>query len=374
MPQLSKKRTDFGKGRRRKWPLVQWNTSGAAPGLVASAELMARGDNLALPRLDRVPIEHSLCAGDEPSVALAKTLLNLDIAIPEDWEKAKHDPTAYIGLTLARWIARHGFEAIKRRFDLTAAITSLLDDCTDRDPVNPILLHLTVDASSSGYVVFNSTLDLLEKAHPRLPATFFHLFVGALNNWVRVYDYRDAEERVAMMREWIEGEPDEDQYEIPYVAGCIPSCMKARPLGHRSLRELRSRVKGREAKSFLEGVIELAGISEQAKRPELTDEMREEMGDMNSPLPGLLAVFKSDDAIEGCFDEEAQTMMEVTPEPTLIIPLSADQPASVKAAFRTLGVVCDTLAAASRLIDRMPGNDQWVIRGGKDGGAGADRS
>ena len=67
-------------------------------------------------------------------------------------------------------------------------------------------------------------------------------------------------------------------------------------------------------------------------------------------------------------------MMEVTPEPTLIIPLSADQPASVKAAFRTLGVVCDTLAAASRLIDRMPGNDQWVIRGGKDGGAGADRS
>ena len=65
--------------------------------------------------------------------------------------------------------------------------------------------------------------------------------------------------------------------------------------------------------------------------------MREEMGDMNSPLPGLLAVFKSDDAIEGCFDEEAQTMMEVTPEPSLIIPLSADQPASVKAAFRTLG-------------------------------------
>ena len=65
---------------------------------------------------------------------------------------------------------------------------------------------------------------------------------------------------------------------------------------------MRSRVKGRDAKSILEEVIELARISEQADRPELTDEMREEMGDMNSPLPGLLAVFKSDDAIEGCFD------------------------------------------------------------------------
>ncbi len=66
-------------------------------------------------------------------------------------------------------------------------------------------------------------------------------------------------------------------------------------------------------------------------------------------------------------------MMEVTPEPSLIIPLSADQPASVQVAFRTLGVVCDTLAAASRLIDRMPGNDQWVIRGGTDGVARENR-
>ena len=178
-----------------------------------------------------MPVDHSLCAGDEPAVALAKTLLKLDIAVPEDWEKAKHDPTAYIGLTLARWIARHGVEAIKRRFDLTAAITSLLDEYTDRDPENPNLLYLTVDAGSAGYVVLSSTLELLEKAHPRLPATFFHLFTGALNKWIRVYDYRDAEERVAMMREWIEGEPDEDQYEIPDVGGCIPASMKRRPLG-----------------------------------------------------------------------------------------------------------------------------------------------
>ncbi len=373
MPPNSKVHPDFRKGGRGKWPLVQRNASGAAPRLVTTAELMACGDNLALPRLDRVPVEHSLCAGDEPSVALAKTLLKLDIAIPEDWKKAKRDPSAYIGLTMARWIARHGVKAIKRRFDLTAAITSLLDEYTDRNPENPNLLYLTVDASSAGYVVLSSTLELLEKAHPRLPATFFHLFTGALNKWIRIYDYRDAEERVAMMREWIEGEPDEDQYEIPDVDGCIPASMKRRPLGRRSLREVRSRVKGREAKSLLEEVIELAGLSEQADRPELTDEMREEMGDMNSPLPGVLAVFKSDDAIEGCFDEEAQTMMEVTPEPSLIIPLSADEPASVKAAFHTLEIVCDTLATASRLIDRMPGNDQWVIRGGEDESTGQDR-
>lgn len=373
MPKTSRASTDFGKSGRGKRPLVRRNTPVAAPRLVATAELMGSGDNLALPRLDGVPVEHSLCAGDEPSVALAKTLLKLDLAVPEDWENAKHDPTAYIGLTLGRWIAAHGVEAIKRRFALTAAITSCLDDYTEREPAKPNVLYLTVDPGSSGYVVFSPTLELLEKPHLQLPATFFHLFAGALNKWIRVYDYRDAEERVSMLREWVDGEPDEDQYEIPDVEGCIPASMKRRPLGRRSLRDRISQVKGREAKSLLDGAIELARISEQADRPDLTDEMREEMGDMNSPLPGLLAVFKSEDAIEGCFDEEAQGMMELTPEPSLIIPLRADQPRSVQAAFRTLGVVCDTLAAASRLIDRMPGNDQWVIQGGNNGGPGEDR-
>jgi len=373
MRKTSRASTDPGKSRRGKRPMLQRNTSDSICRLVAAHELMGIGDNLALPRLARVPVEHSLCAGDEPSVALAKTLLKLDIAVPEGWEKAKHDPTAYIGLTLARWIARHGVEAIKRRFALTAAITSCLDDYTEREPANPNVLYLTVDPGSSGYVVFSPTLELLEKPHPQLPATFFHLFAGALNKWIRVYDYRDAEERVSMLREWVDGEPDEDQYEIPDVEGCIPASMKRRPLGRRSLRDRMSQVKGREAKSLLDGAIELVRISEQADRPALTDQMREEMGDLNSPLPGLLAVFKSEDAIEGCFDEEAQGMMELTPEPSLIIPLRADQPRSVQAAFRTLGVVCDTLAAASRLIDRMPGNDQWVIQGGNNGGPGEDR-
>ena len=114
---------------------------------------------------------------------------------------AKHDPTAYIGLTLARWIGMHGGPAIRRRFALIAAITSCLNDYAERDGANPHLLYVTVDSDRAGYVVLTPTLELLEKAHPRLPATFFHLFAGSLNKWIRVYDYRDAEERVAMLRE-----------------------------------------------------------------------------------------------------------------------------------------------------------------------------
>jgi hypothetical protein len=68
-------------------------------------------------------------------------------------------------------------------------------------------------------------------------------------------------------------------------------------------------------------------------------------------------------------------MMEVTPEPSVIIPLNAHDRESVRHAFRTFGVLCKTLAASSKLIDMMPGNEQWVIKRQEErnGGPSQDR-
>lgn len=112
---------------------------------------------------------------------------------------------------------------------------------------------------------------------------------------------------------------------------------------------------------LVRGLLELCWVSKQAKRPDFTEDMGEQLMDSNPPLPCLLAAFSPNDAVVGCFDDEAQTAMEVTPQPNLIIPLRLSDPTSVRQGFRTLSVVCDTLAAASRLIDLMPGNDDGVI-------------
>jgi hypothetical protein len=325
---------------------------------------MGVGDQLGIPRLDCVPIEHRFTAGDTASIALVRTLLELDIARAQDWVAANRDLRAYVLMTLDHWIAAHGGEAIKRRFDLYATLTGCLDEYSERKEENPdgSRLCLTIDPDKAGFVVLRPTLDLFEEVNPRASVTFFRLFAGALNKWIRVYDYRDAQERVAMLRDWVESEEDQDQYEIPDVEGCIPACMRCRPLGRKRLRNLRSQVKRKEARALLDAVLELSEVSEQATRPELTDEMCEELCDTNPPLPSLLAVFTQGDAIEGCFDEEAQTMTEVTPDPSVIIPLNAHDLESVQQAFHTFGVICKTLAAASRLIDRMPGNEEWVIQ------------
>ncbi len=191
--------------------------------LASSSQLMAQGSGLVLPRLGAVQVVHRLVADDHLAVMLAEALLELDIAVPGDWEKADHDPTSFIRITLERWIHGHGGPAIRHRFLLSAVISNSPSEWAERDETKSNQLFLIVEPSEAtcGCVTFGPTLQLLESVHPQLPATFFHLFVGALNHWVRVYDHRDAEERAETLREWAAQEPDADQYELPDVEGSI---------------------------------------------------------------------------------------------------------------------------------------------------------
>lgn len=314
-------------------------------------------------RLGGVPLVHRLVADDTLAVMLAESLLELDIAVADDWHQAEHNPSSFIGLTLERWIAAHGGDAIRRRFILEARLSSSPSPWAEEDRARPQRLFLTVEPSEAGCVVFGPTLELLEKWHPRLPSTFFHLFAAALNRWIRIYDYRDAEERWENLLDWIANEPDANQYELPDVQGSIPPCMKQAPLKQGELIRLKGKIGDPLAAGLVEAVLCLNKVSRSAERPTLCDDVGELLSDCNPPLPSLLAIFAESDAIEACFQEESEYMMEVTPEPNLILPIEAGNTASVSGAFRAFQFACKTLAAASRLMDLMPGNDKWVISG-----------
>jgi len=331
--------------------------------LASFGQLMAQGSGLVIPGLDAVPLVHRLVADDRLAVMLAKALLELDIAVPGDWKKAERDPTTFIRITLERWIHRHGGPAIRQRFLLSAAISNSPSDWAEREEAKPNQLFLVVEPSEAtcSCASFGPTLKLLESVHPRLPATFFHLFVGALNQWIRAYDYRDAEERAEMLREWAAQEPDVDQYEFPDVEGAIPACMRQAALDEGEIAQLKDKINDPLATKLVDALLALDRMSAQAERPEIDDSIRERLSDCNPPLPCLLAVFAEGDSIAGCFDEEAQGMMEVEPEPNIIIPFDPTDMASVQRTFHTFGVACQTIAAASRVIDLMPGNDQWII-------------
>ena len=313
--------------------------------LASSDQLMAQGSGLVLPRLNAVPVVQRLVADDRLAVILAKAFLELDVATPGDWKKAERDPTSFIRLTLERWIHTHGGSAIRHRFLLSAVISNSPSDWAERDENKPNRLFLIVEPSEAtcGCAAFGPTLRLLESIHPQLPATFFHLFVGALNRWTRTYDYRDAEERVETLREWAAQEPDADQYEIPDVEGSIPPCMRQTTLDEAELSHLKEKINDPLAMKLVDNVLALDHLSAQVERPDLDDDTAQQLSDCNPPLPCLLAVFAEGDSIGGCFDEDAAGMMEVEPEPNIIIPFNPMDTASVQRTFCMFGVAARPL-------------------------------
>ena len=176
---------------RGKRPHLQPHTTRRPARLASSGQLMGQGSGLLIPPLDAAPLVHRLVADDRLAVMLAKALVELDIAVPGDWKRAEHDPTSFIRITLERWIHAHGGPAIRHRFLLSAVISNTPCDWAERDENKPNQLFLIVEPSEAtcGCVTFGPTLELLERVHPQLPATFFYLFVGALNRWVRVFDF-----------------------------------------------------------------------------------------------------------------------------------------------------------------------------------------
>jgi hypothetical protein len=350
----------LGEGGRTMLPLACRETPRATRRLPATSQLMAPPCELVLPTLEKIPTEQRFSAEDRDVIALAEILLRSGIADVEDWKKSGSDAAKYLFLTLQRWIRDHGGEAIGRRFDLDLTLSDRLVDYSDeRGPEGT--LYLILDPDSAAFVLLNPTIELLGSVHPCLAATFFRHFAGSLNRWVRVYDYHDAEERVDMLREWYEGEENPEQYEVPDIEVSTPQGLKEQSLSLQGLKDLNQRMRNKEVRVLIGSLLELCSISRQTKRPEFTEDMGEQLMDSNPPLPCLLAAFSSGDAVVGCFDDEAQTAMEATPHPNLIIPLQLSEPNSVRRGFRTLAVACETLAAASRLIDLMPGNDDGLI-------------
>ena len=175
------------------------------------------------------------------------------------------------------------------------------------------------------------------------------------------YDYHDAEERAEMSREWAEQEQDANQYELPDVEGSIPSSMRQTVLNESEIAHLMDKINDPLAIKLMNAALALNNLSAQEQRPDLDDNIAQQLSDCNPSLPCLLAVFAEGDAIAGCFDEEAEGMMEVEPEPNIIIPFDPTNTESVQQTFHMFGVACQTIAQASRLIDLMPGNDQWII-------------
>lgn len=263
----------------------------------------------------------------------------------------------YLDRTLERWIQRHSGDVARDEFSLDSTLSSTPNSYSSED-LDPKQLYLTVGANAAGYIVIGPALDLLKRVDPGLPVTFYRLVVDASGRWVRTYDYIDALERVETWKDWIEGEENADEYEIPDVEGSIPPEMKEEPLKMGSLDPLMMGLKDQTVRRLVQAALDLDRFSLTSEPPEISEATQEAFMDSNPPLPGLVVSFKRQDAIMGCFDEESEAMLGVTPEPSFLAEIDPAAAMSVRQAFDSLATLSKTLAAGSRLIALLPGNNK----------------
>jgi len=273
---------------------------------------MPAGSGLAIPRLASVPLEQQLWQGTQAAARLAHSFIEADVADAGDCIVAKRNPLEFLKRTLERWLDEHGAPSIRERFSVDVSLSTSLDrySSTDSKSGDVSSLFLTLEPDSAGYVILGPTIRLLESIHPRLPVTFLCLFLGALNRWIHVYDQRDAMDRVERLRDWYETDPEGGEVELPDIERCVPKSVKRRPLGRRTLAAMMPAIENPLARQLLELAIDMDRASNRHERPGIDDHLSERLIDCGEPVPALLAVFERTDPIEGCFDEDCQTMLD----------------------------------------------------------------
>ena len=328
--------------------------------------------DVTLPRLKGIRWRYCTRWDEGPAAVLGMSTLRLGICRPNDWSGSAVD---FVERGFRRFCSQNRAAEAKRVWVGDLRITDSLFEFTEQERKQVEAeragladhLYLVGDYEAATSIPIGATLVRLETENNLLPAAFYHVLTTNLYKWMRVYDYLDAQEHAEM---WMEDLNDEELEASVYrkVDMEIPACIKrhSKTLKYRRARNLLREIQPHTsvARELIRHLLEMDahGQGHEHAWPGRLSEgdvpgIDEWLMDAENSRPGCLITWYENDAINVCFDEEAQHMGENGPcQPNVALPIHLENPAKeldkqVQHVFDHAGAMLRSLASAAKIVE-----------------------
>ena len=328
--------------------------------------------DVAFPRLKGVRWRFCTRWDEGPAAVLGMSLLRLGICRPNDWSGSAVD---FVERGFRRFCSQNRAVDAKRVWVGDLRITDSLFELTEQER-NQVEaeregmtdhLYLIGDYEAAASIPIGATLARLEAEHPLLPAALYAVFTTNLYKWMRVYDYLDGQEHAET---WME-DLSEDELEASVyrkVDTEMPACIKAhgKTLKYRRAKKILQEIRPHTgvARELIRHLLEMDAHGqgrEHAWPGQISEKdmpgIDDWLADAEYSRPGCVITWYENDAINACFDEDAQHMGENGPcQPNVVLPIHLNKPAKeldeeVRRVFDHAGAMLRSLASASKVVE-----------------------
>jgi hypothetical protein len=317
--------------RRRVGPTQIQRTADPNAERLASLAAMTvarQTPGLVLPFINTVPTSFTYTKGEDKTLTLARTLVELGLGSAELWKRFNGNISRFIRDSISAWLSDIGAEELKGEVDVDLAIFDQLEG--ESNSPDGRLYALLETPDGCGFIAVGEELELLEKEHVGLGRAFYHVLISTMIRWMDVYDAERTRYFLDGWKESIEMDMDDGgeiteeafaQYikdreiDFPDIEAIIPGFAKnLKRNEYPSARALLQKHRNGPYAEWIESLLAMAAVKQPAAQN--PRDFRDNWD--SEPLPTWVVAFSRHDAITQAFDEEATGMNECSHAPTWI--------------------------------------------------------
>lgn len=340
-----------------------------------------------------MPAAYTRADGRPAAAALARRMIEAGIADAGAWPDAAGDPFVFVKAAMDGWAAEVGADVVGAKYiGVGALIASDIDQMLWEEPSEPRLEELWLVFFSDYWhsiVHMGHVTTLLERVHPRLPATWYAAFTAGLQAVARIWDHRVANEWYYMYGDHLlevaadeaawaaENGEDPPEHDWPIEATRdgrygwdfrvkelrLPA-LQQKPLADSTVRKLR-RTMPERVQAIMDRTRELARTAEKAPRPWPEGFFDDHRTTPDAMRPGPILVFPMErhDAIERAWDEENMQMGQMGEPvlPYMAIPFDATDDESLRGVRRDFQTIARVFALAEEIVGLLPEHDPGAL-------------